>query len=141
VNDQAAVLLAAFAAGRDDPAAIELLRDALRRWMGSDDSLPLQRYMGLKRAADLRRVERDRWLREAAAHVRDVSALALAIRRFEGGLWGSWRHGDVPPGQAGELEQALFFALRAGAVPASTKQLRRIVRDTESASDVPAIAA
>jgi hypothetical protein len=141
VNDQAATLLASFAAGRDDPAAIELLRDALRRWMVSDDSLPLQRYMGLKRAADLRRADRDRWLRRAATHVRDVGELALAIRRFEGGAWRCWRRGDVPPGQGSELEQALFFALRAGALPASTKQLRRIVRDTESAGDVPAIAA
>lgn len=142
MNDQADVaLLASFAAGRDDPAAIELLRDALRRWMASDGLLPLQRYMRLKTPADLRRADRDRWLRRAAAHVCDVGELAVAVRRFEAGAWRSWRHGDVPPGQASELEQALFFALRAGALPASAKQLGRIVRDTDWRGDVPAIAA
>jgi hypothetical protein len=131
-------LLADFLAGRDDPEAIESLRDALRRWCASDGAIPLHRYLGLQSPQAFRRQERDRWLREAARHTADTAALVLAIRRFERV---GWRDAAVAPAAASEVEHALHHARAAGlALPRSAKHLARIV-DTDSPKRVQRLAA
>lgn len=138
----AVLKLAKFADGHYTPEIVEWLRHGLRTWLWhatrSGTAPSLLHYLGLPTTdKKVRQVLRDYWLGVAAQGVEGdtrasrARAMAQACRRFERQLWPCWRDLPIPPGNAPELDAALFYARRQGlALPESERRLWPIVAAT-----------
>ena len=93
-----------------------------RRWL---DGCPLEQALGLRPT----RRDRDEALRTAAGLLgNDPRRLAAEISRFDR-VWPRWSGLPEAPAQASQVQRCLYLAYGAGAVPRSTRHLRRIIRD------------
>lgn len=111
------------------------LADGVRRWLVEGGELA--DALGLpRRAAEVRLALRDRWLREAAAHLgettrwRRAKRLAVHAQRFERHAWAVWRGLALPPSSATPVEASLFFARRYGPFPATARQFANLLSET-----------
>jgi len=117
-----------------------------------DAALALTRRGGASPAVQARNDRRDALLRTYAATflgelapARQASAMSLEIAEFRSRVWPRLRDlAACPPHVIGARQRALFDLLKAGGVPDSARQLRRILagRDIQSARlNVPTRAA
>ncbi len=130
------VLAQRLIAGRHaDPETADWLASGFSAWLNAGGALPLLRCLGMP--ATVLRVKtamRDQWLLEAAQFIgaakpwARAKALSEEAERFERRAWLAWKHLDLPPDHASELQKRLFLALKVGIeLPASTKQWANIL--------------
>jgi hypothetical protein len=126
----------------DTLARADALDIALRGWsiwMRSGGTIDLGRCMGIPTTASGRRwakMLRDFHLAKAFNLIAGPSipkrcaTLAAAVRRFMTDIWPHWRHLEIPPFGAGEMNRHLFQAARAlpERMSLSTKQIQRVVQ-------------
>ena len=135
-NTPPVVLVQRLIAGRHaDAETADWLAAGLSAWLNAGGTLPLLRCLGMP--ATVPRVKlamRDLWLREAAQFVSApklwgrAKGLAAEADHFERRTWPAWRHLDIPPNHASELQKRLFLALKTGiGFPGSIKQWSNIL--------------
>lgn len=124
---------AAVVAGDPEPADVEHLVRAFRRWVSMGDGGPsLPACLGVRTAADARRLIRDHWLRQAAAtlsrgsswsRARAIHGQIDAARRFA-----ARRRIDPSAIAPSDLVEMLAAAINVGApMPASVQGIHTVL--------------
>ena len=130
------VLAQRLIAGRHaDPETADWLASGFSAWLNAGGALPLLRCLGMPATVPKVKVAmRNQWLKEAAQFVgaakpwARAKALSEEAERFERRAWLAWKHLDMPPNNASELQKRLFLALKVGIeLPTSTKQWSNIL--------------
>ena len=123
------------ASGQIGAQDLDWLSKGFAAFLANGGALPLERCLRLPwKDGALRRACRDYWLRRAwkivAADLspwRRSEMLAVAVRGFSSRQWTRWRGLQSAPGEATEVEAALFRAFRAcDRVPSTAMQLHNI---------------
>ncbi len=99
-----------------------------------DQGLGLSRRGGISPAVQARNERRNALIRAYGAAflaglepARQAEAMALEIGEFRGRVWPRLRDLAACPPHTGARQRALFDVLKVGGVPASARQLRRIL--------------
>jgi len=130
----------AILAGNRDPETVDALAADLARWIGSDGTIPLHRFLSLGTPKRERTILRNAGLRAALDMVAAPSRhkrceiLAERIRAFEVRRWSRWEHLASPPADATDLDRILWRCRQVDQLPESVEQLLRIT-GTFCASD------
>lgn len=123
------LLLADFLAQPPRCSSDEWAHAGFRKWLADGETLGLHRCLGLPASpAGVRRVQRDRLLREAAAHIdggtpwERAGQLHEQVRLFALRRWPVWFRLEAAPPHATPLQRALFDAFRTGAAMDVTRR-------------------
>jgi hypothetical protein len=134
--DPLALVAGIVATGRIDPEASVWLIRRLSHWVEAGDGPSLPACLGLPSTpSSVRRVLRDRWLREAAAHLTGgpwerAEQLRRRLGAFRACKWRIWRRLRNPPATADAFDVCAFHALKSGApIPGSTQGMRNAIDD------------
>lgn len=123
------------AGGQIEAQDLNWLSKGFSAFLASGGTIPLERCLRLPwKDGALRRACRDYWLRRAWKLVagdlspwRRSEVLAETVRGFEARQWVRWRLMQAAPGEAAELEAALFHAFRSSdRIPTTAMQLHNI---------------
>jgi hypothetical protein len=135
-RDALSIVAGIVATGRIDPEASVWLVRRLTHWVEAGDGPSLPACLGLPSTpSSVRRVLRDRWLREAAAHLTGgpwerAEQLRRRLGAFRACKWRAWRRLRIPPATADAIDICAFHALKSGApIPGSTQGMRNAIDD------------